>query len=189
MNMQEEPQEIAQLHPDPSKPLTVDYVPIPEGDLPDVIARFKEGQKECLYTLARHPGWYKKDVARESGIAITTLESYLSHDKAFHSAWYTTMAMARGAMIGLTIAAAQESALDGMRKMINYGDTLEPGDKGAEANAKLRSLETRLKVAGVLKETPPVVFNAGQVLVDVAKERESVPADVVEGHIIREKGY
>ena len=99
------------------------------------------------------------------------------------------MALARSALSSLTVASAQASALEGMRKAIDYGDTLEPGDRGSEANSKLRAIEMRLKVAGLLRENPPVVFNAGQVLVQIAKERVDAEGEEHSGQKIRDKGY
>ena len=155
--------------------MTIATLPIPEGELPDAIRQLTPLQQEVIRVAGTHPSWDRAKVADVAGCGYSTINSWYwggnGTTPMFRACYDSIRALSITSLPSMAVSRAREAAPQGMERAIMYGDSLAIDDTASAAQAKLRAIELRFRVAGILHDVQPgATVNLQQLLVQVSQE-------------------
>jgi hypothetical protein len=162
---------ISTIQPGKDPTIRVHYFVYGEDELPEAIHKLTPKQQEAILVIASHPSYNKQEVADSISSTWATVDRWTDAEP-FHSVYWSTRALASEALPNLAIAHARQHTLTIMERSVEVAESLDPEDTAATITAKAKLAEMVFKGAGLLKDNPTIQINAGQILLEAAKERQ-----------------
>ena len=166
------------VHEGTHKVSTANYTQIPTEELADAIDLCTPGQVDVLCAIPFVGIASRAKLATESHRSVTSIDSWLSHDKHFHDV-YHSLATLRGVDKGLyAVDRAQWASVGAVQRDIELAHTSNKDDEGrlrapSMLNVLSSARERIYKLAGLASNATGNVINVSQMLVQVIQEHGS----------------